>query len=452
MNTYQLRLDLNKGPLQSVATGGTFGGVTIRQGDHNGTIIAADLYDHGVRLSETGLGAYFVMPLPDREHYYRKQATYADGTVTVTIDEAQAASVVGTVENAYFELTRGTTVIASTQSFRVAILRDALEGATVAESYDSAIQDAIDALDEAIEAIPDTVEDVLEAHPEWVTTVQDGAVTDAKLYQGADGILARNARLMYRLDNLLTNALPEGDSATATDAARTPLAGLALFGLSTQDGTPTPSAPVPIVSVQPDSEGNISLLSKRTSDATQQTVTPIDLDGHELRSLPDGTRDELRVDERGHAVLVQRVTVANLGTWDYGYNSAGAYFYCNITNKAVGSWNNVLCQSYQLSSTNVGAAELQNLQFKATNASSAVFFKNTAYTDTAAFKAAMDGVEIHYALATPVTHDLGWTDAIPLCGPDLTAQSVPTAPFALTYERDLNVTLARLEAAIAALA
>ena len=39
----------------------------------------------------------------------------------------------------------------------------------------------------------------------------------------------------------------------------------------------------------------------------QVTVTPIDLAGHTLNSLPDGTYDELRVDFSGNVTLVQRV-------------------------------------------------------------------------------------------------------------------------------------------------
>ena len=53
--------------------------------------------------------------------------------------------------------------------------------------------------------------------------------------------------------------------------------------------------------------GHAGLWAKRTSDASTYTVTPIDLDGHELRSLTDGTRDEVTVGADGHAVLVQRV-------------------------------------------------------------------------------------------------------------------------------------------------
>lgn len=153
MNTYTLKLDLNKGPWNANMSS-SMGGVTIRQGDKLGTTIVAELYDHGERVATAGLTGYIVIPLPDREHYYRKKGSYANGTVEVTIDETEAASVPGSTDNAYFELRQGNTVIASTQSFRVTILRDAMAGMTPGETYDNEIQDAIDALEDATAAIP----------------------------------------------------------------------------------------------------------------------------------------------------------------------------------------------------------------------------------------------------------------------------------------------------------
>ncbi len=143
MNTFDLTLDLSKrGPFQSVP---------IRQGDKNGTIIRATITDHGVAVSTSGLTARFVMRLPDNEHYYRETATLSGSTATVTIDEAQAASAAGRTDVAYFQLLQGTDVIASTESFTVIVLPDALADATVPESYDSAIQEAIDNANDAAE-------------------------------------------------------------------------------------------------------------------------------------------------------------------------------------------------------------------------------------------------------------------------------------------------------------
>lgn len=49
------------------------------------------------------------------------------------------------------------------------------------------------------------------------------------------------------------------------------------------------------------------------------TTTPVDLDGHTLNSLPDGTRDELRIDGTGAVTLVQRVGVATAPTEASGW-------------------------------------------------------------------------------------------------------------------------------------
>lgn len=717
MNVFDLSLDLNKSR--------NVNPIRLRQGDLNGTTIRALVFDHGALADLSGTTARWVMRLPGGEEYYRKAATVdaTACTVTVEVDETQAASVSGRCRG-YFQILDGSTVIASTGDVLVEVLPDALEGATVAESYDSAIQDAIDDLNDAIEAIPDTVEDVLEAHPEWTTTVQDGAVTDAKLYQGKGGILARNARLMHRLDNLLTAALPEGDSATATDAAKTPLAGLSLYGRSTQDGTPTPSAPVSIESVaaanlvdyltnyyaaavslvdgklvneatdsktfatpviqtmlngtvqetfyfsnqnvtyagtygrmfvttkafdsirikhngssndipfvvqgmsgkvgvsyyatitfdgtNPSVVGGMvasdialyestrsqaytpygtvglwtrgknlllgsqwarnqldngitwtvnadgSVHAKGTSTGTAQvywlvpaadvqtfggmllggapnvsgcsvrlemrgapytvyaadttgagatislpssgaadaslmcrvdsgktvdvtfrpmirragtsaefvpytaTVTPIPLGGHELRSLPDGTRDELTVGADGRVTLVQRVGAVTFdGSENWQAASASGVFNLVLWTQSGGtlipaSQQSGLCD--RLTWDSAGVASMADGTFKvgSSGTSEYAFIVNKDYTTATEIKAwlAENPTTVLYRLPPEsyVTHDLGWTDAVPLCGPDLTAQAVPTAPFALTYERDLNTTLARLEAALAALA
>ena len=60
------------------------------------------------------------------------------------------------------------------------------------------------------------------------------------------------------------------------------------------------------------------------------TTTPIDLDGHTLNSLPDGTRDELRIDGTGAVTLVQKVGVTTAptseGSWTWESNLARASF------------------------------------------------------------------------------------------------------------------------------
>ena len=134
MNTFNLRLDLDKSTVVQV--------VTIRQGDADGTTIAATVYDHGALADLSGITSGAIeMKLPDNEHYYRKAATVngSTSTVSVVVDESEAASVPGRACNAYFTLSDGTSEY-STASFVVTVLADATDNATPGESYDDYIQ------------------------------------------------------------------------------------------------------------------------------------------------------------------------------------------------------------------------------------------------------------------------------------------------------------------------
>lgn len=187
MNTYHLRLDLAKG--NGSSPGNSYPTVTIRQGDKNGCQIEADLYDHNERFTTAGLTAYFLMDLPDGTHYYRKQATYSAGIVTVTIDETYAASAVGVSQNAYFEILSGSTVIASTQSFTVRVLADARDGRVVGETYDSEAAELISELSDAIDDAEEAIRNV------------DTAITNAQAATDAANAAAARMGYNYYLDS-----------------------------------------------------------------------------------------------------------------------------------------------------------------------------------------------------------------------------------------------------------
>lgn len=181
MNTFELSLDLDKRPSKAQW-------VTLRQGDRMGTTIVATIYDHGTLLSGDYTARVSIRLPSSSNQYYRETASLSSGVATVTVDETYAASVVGVTEG-YFEILQGSTVIASTESFGVTILRSATDGAIVAEPYDSAIQEALDELDEAtgrigrmvIDATNEYMDEYITEHPEAITTVQDDAVTYLKL-------------------------------------------------------------------------------------------------------------------------------------------------------------------------------------------------------------------------------------------------------------------------------
>ena len=133
MNQFSISLDLDKSTARTPPT------VRLRQGDQDGTVIAATIYDHGAELGGTVTACAIVMKLPDGTHYYRKGATWADGVATVTVDERQAASVVGRTALAYFTLTVGGAQY-STGAFAVVVEPDAVGDAELPESVDDQIQ------------------------------------------------------------------------------------------------------------------------------------------------------------------------------------------------------------------------------------------------------------------------------------------------------------------------
>lgn len=250
MNTFDLSLDLDK-------KAGVTQWVTMRQGDHDGTQLRATIYDHGTQVSGSYTCRVSIRKPTDNE-YYRETCSFSGGVAIVTVDEQYAASEVG-ITYGYFELLQGTAVIASTESFGVRILQSAIDGAIVAPPYDSAIEDALAELDEATGRISQMVQDAtaeyLEAHPELTTTVEDNSLTDAKLIQKG-GILQREQWLETMLPNIPRKATAEADVHSVTDSAGGGPLGIEVYGRSTQDGTPTPDAPVPIQSVTPNLLGD----------------------------------------------------------------------------------------------------------------------------------------------------------------------------------------------------
>lgn len=110
-----------------------------------------------------------------------------------------------------------------------------------------------------------------------------------------------------------------GNPASCDDAFAAPLCGLTVYGKSTQDGTPTPDAPVPIVSA---GDGGTIVLTLGDGDGKTQTLTlptPNGLPGIPVASGgnytdPQGQNwvcDEVDL-ERG--VKVQRVNAVDLST------------------------------------------------------------------------------------------------------------------------------------------
>lgn len=169
--------------------------------------------------------------------------------------------------------------------------------------------------------------------------------------------------------------------------------------------------------------GNIGLYVQPTSDPSQQTVMPIPIGTNQLRSLPDGTRDELTVDQWGHAVLTKRVgSVTYDGTESWTLTS-GTYPFLARGASALGAaggrplMSNLLAYTRQITASTDGdglsiIADGTTLRIRATG---------YATVDAWRAKLAETPMTVLYPLATPQAIDLGTVELANLTSPDLTA-------------------------------
>lgn len=103
-------------------------------------------------------------------------------------------------------------------------------------------------------------------------------------------------------------------------------------------------------------------------------------------------------------VLTVDRAMVDFGTLNWTYVSGGSYFYAVISNKAKG-FDNIVCSAYE-TAPRAGVENLQDGQIVGGMNDTAVYIKDSRYTDATAFKTAMNGVQLCYELATPQTYQL----------------------------------------------
>lgn len=183
------------------------------------------------------------------------------------------------------------------------------------------------------------------------------------------------------------------------------------------------------------------------SEATEyepyvSTTALIPMQGYELRSLPDGTRDELTISPDGHVTMTQRVGVSERTTVD-GVNSVTGGFKGNwnlpdgIDNATAGS---VTCmcdklESYQQTDTTFVAKDnvVKVCRTSATSTPMKAFIHFTSnMTNTEQFNSRLSeigGVTVTYPLAEAQVIDLGTIDMPELmsrCTIEVVAALTPT--------------------------
>ena len=211
-----------------------------------------------------------------------------------------------------------------------------------------------------------------------------------------------------------------GSGRSVTVGVSSSLKSLDVYGESIQDGTPTPDAPVDVQVVEAQDGGQFGIL-------TGDTVTPIDLQGHVLASLPagasvltSGARDVLSIDSAGHKTANMETGIAVFdGSEDEGWGISSTFgnqpYTTSIGNAILkppttGRVVPMLCNRL----TAVSAAFITNgtVGVGVTATGTIVVRMGSGDADLTAFKAdlAANPLVIIYPLATPQLIDLGYID------------------------------------------
>ena len=186
----------------------------------------------------------------------------------------------------------------------------------------------------------------------------------------------------------------------------------------------------------------------------EPVVTALDLDSHSLRSLPDGTHDELLVDADGNVTLVQRVgakTLVGTETWTKASSATVDIFMLTQSNRHTNN-STLEVMSDRFSPSNRNTQGIGSLWSNTSNQISFAYGESSDMTKDQ-FKTwlASNNTELLYALATPQTHDLGTVTLPALPAPNLTAwtQSDPSTTLHIAYERDANIAIQQVYANLA---
>lgn len=293
------------------------------------------------------------------------------------------------------------------------------------------------------------------------TLTHEGEAADAKAT--GDAISAVKAR-----QNILIGT-ETGNPLSVDDAFPAPLCGLTVYSKSTQDGTPTPDAPVPIVSAGDSGSVAVTLSDGNGKTQTITLPTPTGLPGIPYTSGgnytdPQGQQwvcDEVDL-ERG--VRVQRVKVKELSpddAWAYRKLASGnnnfqeriynadvalirAPCFCNILRYTGNGWDDI---PQHLPKIYANDQEI-----------TVSFPPNSEYSSLEAFKQLLTNVKstIYYCLATPIEtpltpDEIAAYKALTAYGPDTVVQAGDGAGVKLDYQRDVNIVIKRIEDAVASM-
>lgn len=277
------------------------------------------------------------------------------------------------------------------------------------------------------------------------TLTHEGEAADAKVT--GDAISAVKAR-----QNILIGT-ETGNPLSVDDAFPAPLCGLTVYGKSTQDGTPTPDAPVPIVSAGESGTIALTLSDGKGKKQTLTLPTPNGLPGIPVTSGgnytdPQGQQwvcDEVDLERE---VKVQRTYEVDVDGENVKFEQADVYANLEARGMPIALYNHgqeIYAISTFTSLSWFYNADARFLYLIAANISDQL---------NASCKKQLG--KVYYVLATPIETPLTPAEiaaykALTAYGPDTVVQASDGAGIKLDYQRDVNIAIKRIEDAVASM-
>lgn len=289
------------------------------------------------------------------------------------------------------------------------------------------------------------------------TLALENRAADAKAAGDAIRAVTNTANTLSARANVLSGSV-SGASITATDSFAAPFVGLRVCGKSTQDGTPLPTAPVPIVSAGDGGTVVVTVSDGANDSQTLKLQTPNALPGIPVTSggnYTDENGQQWVCDEvdLARGVRVQRITkikVTSSLNWQTSGQKVDRYFAWFAGTSAT----NVLCTHF---STTVGSEAVGGAIANQNNLIGFAYAqKGTSTLDE--FKAFLDAKEVYVwtSLATPVETALSAAEiaaykALTTYAPTTVISVSGGAGATATYQRDVTIVIKNLEDAIASM-
>lgn len=289
------------------------------------------------------------------------------------------------------------------------------------------------------------------------TLTLENRAADAKAAGDAIRAVTNTANTLSARANVLSGSV-SGASITATDSFAAPFVGLRVCGKSTQDGTPLPTAPVPIVSAGDGGTVVVTVSDGANNSQTLTLQTPNALPGIPVTSggnYTDENGQQWVCDEvdLARGVRVQRITkikVTSSLNWQTSGQKVDRYFAWFAGTSAT----NVLCTHF---STTVGSEVIGGAIANQNNLIGFAYAQKGAST-LDEFKAFLDANEVYVwtSLATPVETALSAAEiaaykALTTYAPTTTISVTDGAGAEMKYQRDVNIVIKNLEDAIASM-